>query len=684
MGILNKLKSFVSDGDHRDHEAGWRDSSWGSLGSVADIAAAKSIKGWVWVAIDTIASAAEGATWTIKNKKGEILLDHPVAKIMQRPNEIMSGGELMYLIASHLEAYQNFYARINKNIKPFEPGKVSSKFDSDSFEFEYKYNFNKLDSEDIWHVRYPSIYGISRNQSPIQYIQEWIVAENESNKYIQQILHNGVFLAGVFETELDGKDLRDKIKRSVEKDHQGPEKAGGILYPPAGAKFKPHQIDLSKIQYPEMDRQHRDKILAAFGVPKRIIGISESGDSKSDALAAERDFALHTMQPKLRRIANSINDFLIPMLTTDEVHIEFDNLSPEDVAEKQAYFTTALGGAPWMSRDEVRKAEGLEGSENGDEILVPANLLPGGKVDKQVSAELGRKESLGEVIKKSLENVKLPEKKKDLVTTYLESLSEGEIVRRQIGDVLHKNFVNRNSSFEENIKQIIITQIEEIKTITLDSLDSYVAEQTKSQSFIPDPVFDTFVAQTVEAVAPLIRQLMITEYAQVNQETTLPDLSPSSDYVVRSEAITRQTSMPFADTYFSQIAKVVNQAILDGDEMAIITEKLLQFFGNDESKAQTFARSITFTAANQARRDNYRDSGVVKTVKYHTAGDELVCSFCRSLDGNVVSVDEGFFQNGDTISSEEGTLEVIMSGTDAPVHPSCRCFTLPEDISIIN
>ena len=104
----------------------------------------------------------------------------------------------------------------------------------------------------------------------------------------------------------------------------------------------------------------------------------------------------------------------------------------------------------------------------------------------------------------------------------------------------------------------------------------------------------------------------------------------------------------------------------------------------DERRAGLIAKTESFRAANWANKTAWKESGVVKTVKWYTAEDDKVCEFCQEQDGKEISIDDNFYDSGDTINGANGgELTADYGDIGAPpLHPDCRCYIRPEEIDI--
>ena len=96
------------------------------------------------------------------------------------------------------------------------------------------------------------------------------------------------------------------------------------------------------------------------------------------------------------------------------------------------------------------------------------------------------------------------------------------------------------------------------------------------------------------------------------------------------------------------------------------------------------AKTEAFRTANFATKEAWKQSGVVKSIKWYTAEDEKVCEFCGIMDGKIVGIDENFLDKGASLTgSEGGEMEMNYAAIEGgSLHPDCRCSIAPEKIEI--
>jgi hypothetical protein len=101
------------------------------------------------------------------------------------------------------------------------------------------------------------------------------------------------------------------------------------------------------------------------------------------------------------------------------------------------------------------------------------------------------------------------------------------------------------------------------------------------------------------------------------------------------------------------------------------------------SIAAFFKRFNPFRTSNMALKETWKQSGVVKTVRWYTTEKDNVCPYCQELDGKVISIDANFLNEGETLTAGDKTMTANYGDVSSPpLHPLCSCFVRPQDVSI--
>lgn len=110
----------------------------------------------------------------------------------------------------------------------------------------------------------------------------------------------------------------------------------------------------------------RDAVLEHFGVPREIMGITESSN-RATSEAAQYIYAQNVIMPRLNRREEAINTQILPFYGNDLVW-HFD-----DVVPRSQEFDKAKGIDGWnagiLTKDEARELLGMEPCKTGGDCF---------------------------------------------------------------------------------------------------------------------------------------------------------------------------------------------------------------------------------------------------------------------------------------------------------------------------
>lgn len=106
--------------------------------------------------------------------------------------------------------------------------------------------------------------------------------------------------------------------------------------------------------------------------------------------------------------------------------------------------------------------------------------------------------------------------------------------------------------------------------------------------------------------------------------------------------ILKQSNYSFVNAIGTDITKkvlfAVQQGVLAGEGISQIKKRIIPIIDNAMHNADTIARTESHRAMTQAISQNYKDSGVIKKVRYVTAGDDVVRPSHAALDGKIFDI----------------------------------------------
>lgn len=164
----------------------------------------------------------------------------------------------------------------------------------------------------------------------------------------------------------------------------GGSKAGSIPIMEDGMEIKPFSTSFKESEWSQSVVLTREAVAAAYGVNPSLIWHSNTqtyASSKDNARALYAE----CLGPVLQMLQQRINAFLLPMIGADpNTYVEFDLTEKlKGSFEERASIYQSAAGGPYLTRNEVRAEMNLPPIENGDELIVPLNVVAGGQASPQ-------------------------------------------------------------------------------------------------------------------------------------------------------------------------------------------------------------------------------------------------------------------------------------------------------------
>jgi SPP1 gp7 family putative phage head morphogenesis protein len=198
---------------------------------------------------------------------------------------------------------------------------------------------------------------------------------------------------------------------------------------------------------------------------------------------------------------------------------------------------------------------------------------------------------------------------------------------------------------------------------------------------------DGEVSLLVDFVAPMLRGLMVEQAVEEFVASAFPGQLDQSEPRIRKvvQAAATRLGRSYNKTTVKLLADALDTGISNGEDLTQLAERVRQVYEfSNKVRAVAVAKTEAFYIANEGSREAFRQSGVVKTMRWYTAEDEKVCEFCGPENGRIVSIDEPFYEKGhELIGRDGGKLNLDYRTIDVPpLHTSCRCFIRPELIEV--
>jgi HK97 family phage portal protein len=314
--------------------------------------------------------------------------DHPVARLLERPNPWLGESELKRQLVSDFILWGNGMLLVSRvRGEPRELHRADPRSCSiivDQISGEPKYGITLVEGGtqefgygDVIHLRGPSIDG-ARGLGIISTGAETIGLALTLERYGAGLFSRSARPGGVLEMpkSLSAEALQ-RLRHSFSAIYEGSHNSGKTAILESGVQFKPLQLTSTDAQYLELRRFTVLEIARLLNVPPVLIGDMEHS-TLSNAEHLAQQFLDRTITP----IVEMAEDQLERVLLTDEERdggfaIEFDasNFVRADIAARFASLKTAIESG-LMTTNEARDREGLPPIAGGDTPARSVQVVP--------------------------------------------------------------------------------------------------------------------------------------------------------------------------------------------------------------------------------------------------------------------------------------------------------------------
>lgn len=702
MGIFDNFRDFFGKKKSTNLSSdNWINSSGGNDG-VNDRNLLLNNKEWVFIAVDKVASSVAGVRFKVmqykRNGDDQEVFNGPLVEFLEKPAEGFTGKDFIYLNTAWKELTGNAFWEKQKGMKlsPMIPTNVKPKKGANGQLLGYRYTQGSeqrvIPIKDVLHDRYLDPANPYWGVGKLAKIAKWVDTSSFSNEFLRRFFINGATFGGFIETEEETEERIKLIKAGLANDHVGVDNAHKLGVLPKGAKYTKTTANMGEIEMGATDDRYRDKILAGFGVPKTLVGLTTEVN-RASAEASEYIFARYTIKPVVDDLIEFLNVHIAPLLDkSDKYYFAYDEFIPVNQELLLKEREIALNRQPYKTVNEVRSEIGLPPVKGGDIVLANPFQVPLGQ--PQASPDVPKDEDEDEddnpqpkknVPRSFMSRVRPQEKKADAINKFVDGIftKVAEIETKTPDEIAHKDFVGRVETFLERMQNAVRMFNSEQQSRVKQNLQRITKDVNKGDLFI----MDDEVVVMANFVYPILRGLLteqaIAEYEAQGFPGTFDN---NAETLVKTvERAARRLAKSYNNTTANLLKKALNDGISAGDGLAALTKRVQEIYEfSDAVRAKSVAHTESFYIANKGNKEAYKQSGVVKSIRWYTAEDEQVCEFCGQEHGKIIGVSENFYKKGETITGRDGGTLKLNYRTigEPPIHTNCRCFIRPEEIAL--
>lgn len=344
----------------------------------------------IFTCINKIAGAAAGIEWKLyTDRQMEKTIDsHDLLDLWRKPNPRMPGaGSFIEQVFGfwHMSGNSYIYAfRPSPNNPPLalwtlRPDRMKAVAGHAGIE-NYIYGYETANSQiyelaDILHIKFPGydddIYGLS----PVEVASYYADQNNEAMGWNTSLMQNAgrpasVFFAKGYLTE----EQRSQIKAELKRKYSGKRNAGMPLVLEADMTWQNMSMSPMELDWLKSRELNTRDIAAIFDIAPELIGDS-AGKTFANVSEARQALYLENVLPKLDRLRDYLNSWLVPMYPDLAHSGAFFSYDQKDIEALQGLYQSAKDALhtrarnDWMAGgitlDEYREAIGLKPAKYG-------------------------------------------------------------------------------------------------------------------------------------------------------------------------------------------------------------------------------------------------------------------------------------------------------------------------------
>lgn len=332
-------------------------------------------------AVRLVAEAAASVPWLLYDGAAE-LDDHPLLKLIARPNPHQSGADLLEALYGHLLVSGNAYVEAVavagevRELYALRPDRMSVVPDANGWPAAFQYQANgrtvrfEQDGEGpvspILHVVQFHPLDDHYGFPPLEAAQISLDVHNAANAWNKALLDNAARPSGalVYKGENGAnlsEDQFERLRDELVSNFTGAGNAGRPLLLEGGLTWQSMSLSPKDMDFMQLKNGAAREIALAFGVPPMLLGIP--GDNTyANYREANLSFWRQTVMPLVSRFTKAFGNWLGPAWGED-LRLGFDADQVDALSVEREALWRRVGEADFLTPDEKREAVGYGRTE---------------------------------------------------------------------------------------------------------------------------------------------------------------------------------------------------------------------------------------------------------------------------------------------------------------------------------
>jgi len=636
----------------------------------------EGVRSWAFMAINAIAERVamlDFETYKINRDGSEDPVDHPINKILRRPNPLQTKAQFIWQMMVYYLASGECPIILDRPTNPTEliilnPQKIEPVFDKDKGICEYIYSKTDgtrmhIKSDLIIFLNRPSLITPFRGEGIMKYIASTLDIDYYYEEYLKKFFWNDATPGFMLTTDQQmSKEWVDRLMAQLQTKHRSWKKAFKAMVLTGGLKPQKVGTNLSELQIKEITEYTRDKTLAGFKVPKSVLGITD--DVRSNADVGDRTFSRYAVEPNVNMIEEEFNEFLIPKYGRSEnIVIRFENPVKEDL-KLNAEIHKMYVDSGVLTVNEIRQELGYEPLEEEEQEETQEEPMIEEEDPKELMGEEKEKDKsynkIFEDIVKGNKPMRTRWKIEEIEKFHQKKLGATDKAEYVLKEKLNKYFDQMINSVIRNTSKKSIIESGEASINYNDDI-----EEKKIVSLLIPMYEDIFEKQTA------------LTFALLGLNNIIPTTSIIFKDFVKNNAFKWATSV--SETNKKRITKIMIDWAEKEQSIADLKLKLKSILSDQANhRIENIVRTEVQRVAGYSSMEVYKQTGAVG-YEWFTAEDERVCPLCRPMNGKKVYINQTFFPKNSVFVGDDTKTKIKFTNESIkhpPLHGNCRCSLL--------
>ena len=548
---------------------------------------------------------------SVNSGESEKLKKTKALSLLENPNKVYTGYDLKEMTSMHLDLVGQAFWYLVKGpgtdpieifiINPTQVEVVWKGLTISHFKIRKDNGmFDRLELDEMIWFRENSPIDTKKVSSPLQAAVQTVLLEESALDFNQQTFKNGgkISLKVIAKKALSAEVFK-QFKKNVLNTFSGNKNANRVFVADNGADVEDMGSNQRDMEFSEMQKFSRDKLLSVYRVSKSILGILDDVN-RATIEGSQFGFQEFANKPKLQRFKATINAFYLPLFAefkNKEVSIGYTDPAPKNkelhLKQDEMYLKNGV-----ISPDEKRKELGLDGVKGGEEPRVNSSQIPLSTDPAKIAPKIAPKNPAKSLKK----NFALKTSVEDIMVKYIERFDTNE------------------QGLQVTWKDIFAAQEKSILRNIANSSKSLI-----NKDFTPENAGFVPVEETAKYAEKLNRTMLSIAISE-GQTAMLEIGFDASDFVPTKQfrqAIIKQTqkfALKINQSTFESLKTNILKALDAGGgevEVAAAVEHSMDIA--KKSRSFMIARTETLRASNVGYQESYVQNDVEKKEWVHVS-----------------------------------------------------------------